>query len=85
VEIENNIWKLISEEIQRISPKTYKTFNPPVKTKQIESFEKQLNVQLPREFQSYLQVFNGQTKRGEEYPLVGYNRFLPLKEILHNN
>ncbi len=78
----NEIWKLISEEIKRISPKTYKTLNTPVDVKQVETLEKQLSIQLPLAFTSYLQTFNGQTTKGEDFPLVGYNRFLPLTEII---
>jgi cell wall assembly regulator SMI1 len=82
MERENKIWKLIAEEIKRILPKTYKTLNPPADTKQIEYFEKQLSVQLPLAFKSYLQVFNGQTKQGDDFSLVRYYRFLPLEKIL---
>ena len=78
---EKEIWKLILKEIKRVLPKTYKTFNSSADIKQIENLEKQLSVELPAAFKAYLQVFNGQTKRGENFPLVGYNRFLPLKEI----
>ena len=82
MENRDKIWKSIPEEIKRILPETYKTLNPPVDVKDIEALEKQLGVRLPLAFKSYLNVFNGQTGQGEDFPLAGYNRFLPVKEII---
>jgi cell wall assembly regulator SMI1 len=62
--------------------KIYHTLNRPADTEQIENLEKQLQIELPLTFKSYLQFFNGQSKEGKKFPLVGYNRFLPLDEII---
>lgn len=78
---DNIVWESIADEIRQISPELHKTFNPPATTSDIDGFERQFNVRLPEAFRSYLRVFDGQTQEGENFPLIGYNRFLSIAEI----
>ncbi|GHS89185.1 hypothetical protein FACS189487_08930 [Campylobacterota bacterium] len=78
----SEIWQQIINEIKRISPDIYKTVNQPAKITQIRELETVLDCALPQSFVDYLLVFNGQSEQGNEFPLFGFTRFLPVDEII---
>ncbi|MDR2638334.1 MAG: SMI1/KNR4 family protein, partial [Helicobacteraceae bacterium] len=74
------VWQKIAEIVKGVSPAIYGSFNPPVDSGAIDKFERKLGVQLPDSFKAYLRTFNGQKPRG--LPLCGYNRLLPINQIV---
>ena len=77
-----DIWTQILNEIKRISPDIYRTVNKPAKISEIKELDGMLPCNLPQSFVDYLLVFNGQSEKGIDFPLVGYKRFLPINEII---
>ena len=81
------IWGKIASQIKTISPKTHSTLNGPATKEELGSLSQTLNTQLPNSFCEYLSSFNGQNSGGaygfeDDYPLLGYNYFLPVQRIL---
>jgi cell wall assembly regulator SMI1 len=78
----NEVWAQIAHEMERISPDIRSTLNPPAQMESILLLEEKLGVPLPEDFKSYLLTFNGQNEDGENFPLVGYNYFLSVEQIM---
>ncbi|QSW88018.1 SMI1/KNR4 family protein [Flavobacterium endoglycinae] len=75
-------WKLILQELSRIV-KGNRKVNAPATIEEIEYLEKTLDVNLPDSFKNYLLTFNGQScELNGIQPLIGYNNFLSIEEII---
>ena len=68
-------WKLILNEIAKISNNANRTVNPPATMREIDHLETSLGVSLPGGFKEYLLTFNGQRIEDDKLdpvPLVGF-------------
>jgi len=77
----NETWLQIGKILSAIAPEIAQTLNLPASQDQVSSLEQRLDVSLPESFKSYLLTFDGQHL---DYlmPLLGYNCFLSIKEII---
>jgi len=79
----NNTWELILQERCRILNDTSIKVNAPATLQEIQYLEESLDVDLPHSFKKYLLTFNGQiNKHHGDLPLLGYNNFLSIDEII---
>lgn len=77
-----NIWRTILQEINRIVNRN-REVNKPATIEEIKYLEKSLEINLPDSFKNYLLIFNGQPNGDNEIlPLIGYNNFLSIEEII---
>ncbi len=77
---QKKLGNVILKSISKISNPISKTVNPPATTKEIDDLETMLGVALPPAFKDYLLVLNGQ--KYENLPLLGYNYFLSINDII---
>lgn len=75
------VWAEIAQELKKNSSAIYATLNPPATKDEIIALQKTVGKALPESFKDYLLTFNGQNS--DNLPMLGYNRFLCVDEIIH--
>jgi cell wall assembly regulator SMI1 len=78
----NHMWTEIVKQVVALSPGVLAGVNPPAAPGAIDALERRIGAPLPDGFKQYLAVMDGQNDVGRDHPLVGYNRFLPIADII---
>jgi len=76
------MWTEIANRIAALSPGVLASVNPPAVTEAIDALERRIGAPLPDGFKQYLAVMDGQNDLGRDHPLIGFNRFLPIADII---
>jgi cell wall assembly regulator SMI1 len=76
------MWSAIVNQIAVLLPGVLASVNPPAAPDAIDALEHRIGAPLPDGFKQYLAVMDGQNDLGRDYPLMGYNRFLPVARIV---
>ncbi len=76
------MWTEIITRVTALSPGILASVNPPAALEAIDALERRVGAPLPDEFKQYLAVMDGQNDVGRDHPLIGYNRFLPVADII---
>jgi cell wall assembly regulator SMI1 len=78
----DRMWTEIVNQIVALSPGVLATVNPPATADAIDALERRIGAPLPDDFKQYLAVMNGQNDLGRDHPLIGFNRFLSISDII---
>jgi cell wall assembly regulator SMI1 len=76
------MWTEIITEVAALSPSILASVNPPAAADAIDALERRVGAPLPDDFKQYLAVMDGQNDVGRDHPLIGYNRFLSISDII---
>jgi cell wall assembly regulator SMI1 len=76
------MWTEIITRVTALSPGVLASVNAPAAADAIDALERRIGTPLPDEFKQYLAVMDGQNDVGRDHPLIGYNRFLPVADII---
>jgi cell wall assembly regulator SMI1 len=78
----DRMWTEIVTQIAALSPGVLASVNPPAAPDAIDALERRVGALLPDGFKQYLAVMDGQNDVGRDHPLIGYNRFLSISDII---
>jgi cell wall assembly regulator SMI1 len=76
------MWTEIITQVAALSPSILASVNPPAAADAIDALERRVGAPLPDDFKQYLAVMDGQNDLGRGHPLIGYNRFLAISDII---
>ena len=76
------MWTEIVSQIAALSPGVLASVDPPAAPDAIDALERRIGALLPDGFKQYLAVMDGQNDLGRDHPLIGYNRFLSISDII---
>jgi cell wall assembly regulator SMI1 len=77
-----NPWPAIIALIEQISPPTTATLRPPAVPEKLAQLEELIGRPLPQGYRAQLLTFDGQDASGVDWPLVGYNRFQSVDDVI---
>src|SRR5262249_6850538 len=78
----DHMWTEIVNQVATLSPGIPASVNPPAAADAIDALERRVGAPLPDDFKQYLAVMDGQNDLGRDRPLIGFNRCLPIADII---